>query len=555
MSCSRRTSRNANASHSISFRLESAAGDLLRFREHFGKRRHARVVLLAVIVAVGFLLRWFGLHWAQGYRPGSIADEIEAYQVALNYAAGEEAAGYIGHPHFHGGRLPGPLWTIFWSAPLRLGGSPDTVMLVMILVNTASIPLVYLVCQKLFGPQCSLWAALLYALSPQPVYHSVGALNAQVMAFFGSLLYLALWDVVKRPGSANIFWVCVLPATMGQFHMITAFLMPAVVLIIFLSATSINKKWLVTGLVSAAALYTPYVRGEMTHDWSNTRQILSARAPFSFSALKFLLLPIDALSNFVDSWMGVSFSDYVRFGNTAVGSVYLLALFNAISVILAVLFVGSFLREFLAVIRDHWRDPHAAFQSSPQVVFTGLFLCLPCLILMLSGAPCFSRYAIVLYPLLFSLPARFLMKLPLSSRWRQPLIAGIAVMTALNAMLILTLFQYQGQLIEHVDYFTPSFRKLQTVYQALQADAGTGAYIRIDSSDYLATTGGEARRGARMIQQYIEIRENLAHFSGERATEELYELRSSACPGKPRERMVYASNGITLVGGSHSSSH
>ncbi len=41
-------------------------------------------MLLAVIVAAGFLLRWFGLHWAQGYRAGSIGAEIEAYKVGPN---------------------------------------------------------------------------------------------------------------------------------------------------------------------------------------------------------------------------------------------------------------------------------------------------------------------------------------------------------------------------------------------------------------------------------------------------------------------------------------
>jgi hypothetical protein len=514
-----------------------------------------RIGLLVIIVAAGFLLRWCGLSWAQGYHPeGGIRDEIEAYEVALDYAAGDEAFQYLGQPRFHDGRIPGPLWAIFWLTPLRLGGSPETVMLVMILLNTASIPLVYLLSKKLFGPRCSLWAVTLYALSPGPVYHSVGALNVQVMAFLGVLLYLALWDVAQRSESANIFWVCVVPAVMTHFHMIAAFLVPVVVWVIFLAPTIVNRKWLTAGLVVAAALYAPYLYGDATHNWSNTRQMLNFRAPFSFSALKFLLLPIDALSNVIDSSTGATFTDYVAFGNTALGSFYLLALLNAISVILAALFVGGFLREFAQVIRSHWRNPRAAFQSSPQVVFTGLFLCLPFLILTISGAPCFSRYAIVLYPLVFALPSIFLEKLSPTSRWQRLFVRSIAVMIVLNVLLILALFRYQRQLIEQANYFPPSFRKLESVYQTLQADAGAGHRIRIAASDYVHSTRGKLQRGAHILHAYVEMRERFAHSNRDPMTETVYRLRPFTSNRQPDERVVYGANGIMLVAGSSSPS-
>src|SRR5207249_273020 len=133
-------------------------------------------------------------------------------------------------------------------------------------------------------------------------------------------------------------------------------------------------------------------------------------------------------------------------------SFYLLALFNAISLSLSVVFVGSFLRVFSNVIRQHWRHPRLAFQSSPQVVFTGMFLCLPNLILMFSGAPCFPRYAIVQYPLLFALPALFLVKARLTRPWRQLILGGVAVTMAFNIILAPAFFHQQGWFIEHADY-------------------------------------------------------------------------------------------------------
>jgi hypothetical protein len=274
-----------------------------------------KITLLAGIIAAGFLLRLAGLYWGEGYHFSGITDELLSYRVALGLDAGEERAFYIGQPNFKSGKLPGPLWALFWLVGLKIGGSAEAVCVMMIVLNTIVIYLVYRLAENLLGPTYSLWAALFFATSPWAVHYSVGSWNPLPMAFFGALLYLALWDVVTRQNSRNIVWVCLLVAIMPHFHMMAMFVAPVVVLILWLSFWRLNRRWLVGGVLAAGLLYVPYILGEARHGWENTRKILMGRTEPSFAVLKIFTLPITDLSNLMNSTTGREFSAYRALGD------------------------------------------------------------------------------------------------------------------------------------------------------------------------------------------------------------------------------------------------
>ena len=235
-------------------------------------------MLLLAIIVVGFLLRLAGLVWGQAYRDSNLFDELSAYENTLKFIAGDEQTRYLGQPHFSGGNVPGPLWTIFWSIPFRMGGT-DAVVLTLILLNTAVIYLTYRLALALFSERTALWAAALCATSPWAIYESVGKCNPQIMAFFGALLYLALWQVVTKPRSPLICWVCVLFAMMPQFHMFAVFLVPGILCLLWQRRREMNWQWLVAGLFVSSLLYLPYIWGEAHHGWQNTRAIFTADTP------------------------------------------------------------------------------------------------------------------------------------------------------------------------------------------------------------------------------------------------------------------------------------
>lgn len=506
-----------------------------------------KIAFLIGIMCLGFLLRLAGVCWAEGYHFADVGDELLAYRAALGLEAEEERALYIGQPNFKSGKLPGPLWALFWLVGLKTGGSPQTVCLMMIILHTCVIYFVYRLAENIFGPQYSLWAALFFATSPWPIHYSVTAWNPLPMAFFGGLLYLALWNVVTKPDSRDVFWVCVVLAIMPQFHMIAMFIVPAVALVLWWSPSRLNKRWLAAGAVVSALLYVPYVIGETRHGWENTRRILDGRIVVSLSVLKILTMPITELSNLMNSVTGRDFSEYRALGDACFGSFWILAAFNALSLLLSVVIIGSFLVHLGRVLRKTWRSPKQAFVDAPAEAFIGSLLVLPLVFFIVSFSNFNSRYLIVQFPLLFLLPAVFMVRGLEGSRWRFPLRTSLLLMVGFNIFFTLAYFNYQRTRIVSADYFLPSFPKMESVRQRLKADAGTTYRVRIDDASFCETMAKKYTEGVMYLAEYVDLREQYDPLSLPASRVKTYSVRPAIDPVKINERVVCATNGIAIV--------
>jgi hypothetical protein len=514
-----------------------------------GMSQCTRIVLLIGIMCLGLLLRLAGLYWGQAYQDKAMGDQMAAYRVALGLDAGEERARYIGQPKFKTGNLPGPMWALFWLAGLKIGGSPDTVCLMMIVLHTCVIYFVFCLAENIFGPRYSLWAALFFATSPWPVHYSIAAWNPIPMAFFGALLYLTLWDVVTQPNSRNIFWVCVLLGIMPQFHMIVMFTVPVVALLLYWSPSPLNRRWLAAGLLTAALLYIPYVMGEMRHGWENTRRILVGRLPVSFSVLKILTLPIADLSNLVSGATRRDLSEYRAFGDAWFGSFWILGAFNALSLTLSVIIIGTFLVRLVQSWRGKWRSPKRAFADAPSEVFVGSLLVLPLLLFVLSFSDFSSRYLIVQFPLLFLLPAVFMVRGLDRSRWRGPVRMSMLLTIAFNVIFSLAYFKHQGTNIANGDYFLPSFRKMESIRQQLKADAGASYRVRIDEATFLNTMTRKYTEGVMDLVEYVDLREQYDPLASQARMVKTYRVRTTGDALHATARVVCATNGIALIAG------
>ncbi len=368
--------------------------------------RQSRFVILFLITASGLALRYVCLQWGQGYRYAAIGDEIQAYRFALDYRDGQPQAQYLGQPNFRGGKVPGPLWAMLWQAGLKLTGNPYGVMILILLLNTAAIPLVYLLARQLIGETAAAWGALFFATSPWAVHFSLGATNPLMMAFFGAVLYLALWHVTTHETSPHIFWVCAILAMMPQFHMVSVFLLPGVIVVLLLAAPRLHRGWLTAGLLVGAAMYLPYLLGEAHNHWSNTRNLLhgDSRGP-SPGAWKVLTMPFTILSNFISSWFGKNLADYKAFGDAVFGSFIVLIIFNLISIGLGVFSVVAFAITVFRALRRQSFLARVAFHESPAKIFLALLLGGPLFLFLFTSHDFSSRYLAVLSPLLLLPPA------------------------------------------------------------------------------------------------------------------------------------------------------
>ncbi len=505
------------------------------------------LIILLVIVAAGLVLRLLGLVLGHGYYKTGFGDDMEAFRSALSYLEGDAKAQYLGQPHFNSGKVPGPLWAMLWSIPLRFGGSPVTVSLFIILLNVATIPLVYILARRLFGQSCALLAALFFAIFPWPVYFSTSCNNPSVMATLGVLLFLALWDVCTTPGSAHIFWVCLVLAAMPHFHMVGVFYVPFVLVVILLSGSRINRKWLAAGVLAAVIIYIPYINGELSNHWENTRQVLGGKSKFQTGVTKILTSQVNVLSNVISRWTGHSLAEYRAFGDAALGSFYVLLGFNVISVILGIFFLGDFIRDLSRQFRGRWLAFRQVFRSSPALCFTGILLFGPLLLFALTGHDFATRYLYVQFPLLFCLPALFWLKVLRMERWRTILAGGVILTMIFNVAITPVFFHYQKSQIEHAALFVPNFPGMEAVYRALRADAPPDAPIMVQWKGFEAATRGEADTTARTIAEYISMRDELYFLSKKPGASRYYLLEPATRTNQAHGHAVFERNGIRLI--------
>jgi hypothetical protein len=476
--------------------------------------RPPRSWLLLLILLTGFGLRWLGLTWGQGYFYFGQGDGIAAYSVAVDYARGEAKAQYLGQPNYnHASKLPGILWTVFCFEGLRWGGSIKGVIVAIILLNTLTIYLVYLLATRTLGEAAALWAALFMATFPWMVFYSTGIYNPEVMPCLGALLALALWEVARQNRSWLIFWVPVLLLAMPQFHVSGLMLWPAALLLLLLTPVRLHFGWLAAGFLAGAALYLPYLRGDMANHWQNTLGFFAGGEPRQFAErFKALSAPLSFLVNWAPRWTRNA-AEYRELGRACFGAFPLLLAVNLVSGVVAGLLLVGTVQILRPALRGIFRAPRHRFAQNPGFVFLAILTLVPLAAALVASPAFHTRYCLVLLPAMMSLVAGGAGWL-LDSRLKRTFQVLVALTTAANLWLMPAMYHNQGARIENGPVFIPSFDRLEMVYQKLKAHAGPARGVGVDDADFLA---GPARkdnvlRDAAAIRHYVEVREREAQM-------------------------------------------
>ncbi len=510
-----------------------------------GSRPHIMFLILAI--AIGFLLRFYGVYAGQGYHYFAINDELSAYEYALSLLSGNEEALYLAQPSFAGGQAPGPVWTIFWVLLLKLGGnSVDGAIFWMAVVNTFTIYLVYLIANNFLNPRYALLTTLIYATAPWPIYYSVGVWNPLALALWGGLLFLSLWAVANHDHSRHIFWVCLVAAIIPQFHMVGVFYIPAILLILFLMPTRLSRRWFVVGVIAGVAVYVPYLVGEMYHDWENTRNILAKGTNFSFGVAKIISAPVTVLSSAPARWMTDGFAELKYFGDSYFGSYIVLVFFSLISFANSIVFLVSFLATLCRSLKGKWFSLKRAYRDNPVPLYLGILIVVPIVLFSLTGQNYASRYTILIFPLLFLLPA-FFIRNRTSIRAKRFWIGNITLIIIFNVYLIISFFSYQNYLIEHSNKFMASFRKLETLRRTLRTDAGDDVFIQVRIADDVNALPEANRKTKAAVSQYMDIRQSFVSHTKDSPKRKIYVLKLVENLRQSRQGVVYEGNGIAIV--------
>ncbi len=504
--------------------------------------------ILAGILLLGLLIRLAGWQWGQSYGHFMYGDELLAVERVVEYAQGDEAAQYLGQPQFNGhSKLPGPLWTLFCASALQLGGSPSAAPLLTLLLNVIVIWLAWKLASEVLGARYGLWAALFAATLPWPVFYSLGLYNPVIMAFIFGWLYLAMWRVFTRDNSWAIFWVG--PILLGsiQIHMSGLMILPAVIVLLFLSSRRINWWMLLTGLAAGLLFYVPYIRGEMANEWANTAGMVAGGGSFKVSAFKAISSPLNVLGGLI-ARLFPGTEAYLAFGDAAFFSRVIFIVLTLISTAMGVLFGAALIREFVRMIRRARSESVRWVQSDPGITFLAVLLLVPLLSSVLSGRSFQSRYTIVLFPLLMMCPALFIVRWLPEIRWQKWITRALVLTVLFHIYLMPAFYWHQGRWIDESPYMAGSHLQLERMVETLRAATPEGMRIEVDTEAFLEE--GEADRWDRqvvwMVPTICRIQDHYTGLPAD-APAVTYRLCSTRRDSLIDGAAVYSAHGISLV--------
>lgn len=482
--------------------------------------------VLIITLVTGLLLRLAAVYFVQGYHHFMANDEVSALEFVLAFLGGEERAYYLAQPAFNSGNLPGPLWTLLGVTLFKLGGnSAEGALYWMAAVNSITVYFVYLLAMRFMQSGLALVTTVFYALAPWTVYYSYGLYNPVPLDLIGVLLCLALWSTISHAESKHVFWVPLLCAVIPQFHMIGVFVIPAVLLVLFLSPVQLNRRWFIAGIMAGILLYLPYLIGDMLNDWQNLKAMTSGgqERKYSASVLKVITAPATVLSSIPAGWTGDEIEPIKQFGNRWFGHYVVLLAVCGWTVIHSFIFLFSFIHRFTGSARRHWCTPAGLLITDNKTIFIGILVIVPLLLFLLTGHNFSTRYAIILFPLLFMLPGLFLqerVRTGTTKYWIYSLIfTGV-----FNIYLLGSYYAYQNQRLAGQQQFMPSFRKLETIYQAVKNDAGATHQIEIVLSDTVRELPHFEQKLIYTIKHYITSFERYYYGANDPQTTNRYQV-------------------------------
>ncbi len=503
------------------------------------------MLVLVLCLGLGFLLRYYGYWAGESFHIFAINDEVSAFRVAMQFLAGEDKALYLGQPNFSEGHAPGPAWTLFWVVLLKLGGgSVDSALFYVVLLNSLVVFLIYVFARQLLTPRYALLSCFLFAISPWPVYYALGLWNPIPLAFLGVLLFISLWRVIQVEKSQAIFWVCVISAILPQFHMIGIFYYPAILLVLYLSPTRLSRGWFVAGIIAGVLVYVPYIIGDMQHNWENTRLILSGGKKFTFSVFKVISGPITVLSNHPGRWFGDGLGGLFEFGDKWFGSKVILIAVNLVSLVLALAIVARFAIYFFSLLRSSWKNPRSMLEKYPVYSFVGILLFFPLLLFVSTGHNYSTRYTILIFPLLFILPALYI-QLAGKSRLKNFYLFSLPFMSTFSIYLVLAFFTHLSNQIEGDEYFINSFKKMEIVRGKIKQHAGKDVRVQLVIDDYIRQAPERLRISVVAMADYIDVYEN--YIEGEnKGQPKRYAARYEKDVPDNVSSVAYQKNGIVI---------
>ena len=230
-------------------------------------RKH---LLLGTILAFGALVRFSGLDvgWF-------MQDQVRDAMAARGILSGRDFPLVGPHAALSTVQLVGPLYYYLVAIPYGLSAKPVVGVAFLNVFGVLSVYLTYRLGREMFGLLEGLVAAALYAVFPMAVISGKALWNPGFIPFFSALLLLTLWRFLIRRRPWALALTLFLLGVLLQIHMSGAIFMLLLPVALLLYRPPLRRWPLVTGFLSVALLYVPYVLFEVQHDWPDANKIFA----------------------------------------------------------------------------------------------------------------------------------------------------------------------------------------------------------------------------------------------------------------------------------------
>jgi hypothetical protein len=227
-------------------------------------------LLVGAILALGALVRLSGLDvgWF-------LQDQARDGMAAQGILSGRDFPLVGPHAALSTVLLVGPLYYYLVAIPYGLSANPVVGVAFLNLLGVLSIYLTYRLGKEMFGPLEGLVAAALYAVFPMAVLSGKALWNPGFIPFFSTLFLLTFWRSLVGGRAWALPLALFLLGVLLQIHMSGAIFVLLLPVALLLYRPPLRRWPLVTGLLSIALLYVPYVIFEVQHGFPDAGKIFA----------------------------------------------------------------------------------------------------------------------------------------------------------------------------------------------------------------------------------------------------------------------------------------
>jgi hypothetical protein len=237
-------------------------------------RARSVLIILVLIVLVAAYLRLASLNLAE------FKSDEAGTSFVLKALVQQGNVPLVGPPLSTGGSA-GPIYYYILALPFLVSDNPIVASTFIAILNIVGVILTFKFAREFFNERIALIATALDAVSPFAVLFSRKIWNPDLIFPFTVILFYCLYSFVIKNKPRYLAPVLVVYAIILQIHPVTLFLAPVILLFLWKSRSQIRLKHLLLGITLSLVLFSPFVYGVITSNFTEAGRLASTLRDFT----------------------------------------------------------------------------------------------------------------------------------------------------------------------------------------------------------------------------------------------------------------------------------